>query len=112
MSTARHSHINGLTEKVNQTMQTLLRCYCAESGVDWNLHLIMVEMYYNCSINEASTRSPFEVVYNYQPSTPADRLLPMVDAKADAIDRLTLITDIRDVVNQQLKLSKERMASR
>ena len=29
MSTARHPHTDGSTERVNQTMQTLLRCYCA-----------------------------------------------------------------------------------
>jgi hypothetical protein len=33
MRAARHPRIGGLTERVNQTMQTtLLRCYCAESG--------------------------------------------------------------------------------
>ena len=50
----------------------------------------MVEFYYNCSINEATTHSP------YQPSTPADRLIPMATATADASDRSTFIADIRD----------------
>jgi transposase InsO family protein len=34
MSTARHPRTNGLTERVNQTMQLLLRCYCEKSGFD------------------------------------------------------------------------------
>ena len=92
-------------------MQTLLRCDCAESGFDWTSHLSMAEFNNNCSINEATTHSPFEVVYGYQPSTPADRLVPLAGATSDVIDRLTLIVDIRDVVNQLLKLSKERMAA-
>ncbi len=75
-------------------MHTPLRCDCAESGFDWTSHLSMVEFYYKCSINEATKHSPFEVVYGYQPSTPAHRLLPMVGATADAADRLTLIADI------------------
>ena len=54
MSTARHPRTDGLIERVNQTMQTLLRCYCAKSGFDWTSHLSMVEFYYNCSINEAT----------------------------------------------------------
>ena len=69
-------------------MKTLLRCYCAESGFDWTSHLNMVEFYYKCSINEATTQSPFEVMYGYQPSTPAGHLLPMAGATADAVDRL------------------------
>ena len=63
MSTARHPRNDGLTERVNQTMQTPLRCYCSESGFDWTSHLSMVEFYYNCSINEATTHSPFVVMY-------------------------------------------------
>ena len=39
-------------------------------------------------------------------------MLPMVGATAVAADRLALIADIRDVVIQLLKLSKERMAAR
>ncbi len=36
----------------------------------------------------------------------------MAGATADSADRLALITDIRDVVNQLLRLYKERMAAR
>jgi hypothetical protein len=35
--------------------------------------------------------SPFEVMYGYQPSTPADRLLPLVGATMDASDVLSLV---------------------
>ena len=45
-------------------------------------------------------------------STLVDRLLPLIGATAEAADRLTMIKDIRDVVNQLIKLSKERMAAR
>ncbi len=112
MSTARPPRTDGLTERVNQTMQTLLRCYCAESGFDWTSHLSMVEFYYNCSTNEATSHSPFEVLYGFQPSTPVDRLLPLSSATAEAADRLTMISEIRDVVYELIKLSKQRMAAR
>ena len=111
-STVRHPRTNSLTERVNQTMQSLLRYDCAEYGFDLTPHLSMVEFYYNCSITEATTHSPFEVMYGYQPSTLADRLLPLVGATMDATDILTLIPNIRDDFNKLQKLSKERMASR
>jgi hypothetical protein len=72
----------------------------------------MVELYYNCYINEAASHSPFEVMYGFQPSTHVDRLLPLIDATAEAVDRLTMIKDIRDVVHQLIKLLKERMVAR
>ena len=72
----------------------------------------MVEFYYNSSINEATTHAPFEVMYAYQPSILADRLFQLAGGATDAANRLTLIADIRYVVNQILKLSKERIATR
>jgi len=111
-STTRHPRIDGLAERVNESMQTLLRCYCAESGSNWASHLSMVEFYYNCSTNEAVRHSPFEVMYGFQTSTPANRLLHLAGAIADAADRLTNIVEIRDDVKQLLILSKERMAAR
>jgi hypothetical protein len=100
MSTSRHSRTNGLVERVNQTMRTFLRCYYAKSGFDWTSHLSIAKFYYNCSINEATSHSPFEVMYRFQPSTPVNRLLPLAGATAEAINRVTMITDIGDVVHQ------------
>jgi hypothetical protein len=71
----------------------------------------MIDFNYNCSIKEASTHSPIEVIYGYKPSTPVDRLLPLIGATANALDRLTLIADIRDIVNLLVKLSKERIVA-
>jgi hypothetical protein len=53
ISTFRHPRTDGLTERVNQIMRTLLRCYCATSGVYGTSHLSMVKFYSTCSINEA-----------------------------------------------------------
>jgi len=57
MSTARHPQTDGLNERVNKKMQILLRCYTTESGFDWVSHFAMVELYYNCPINEVSKHS-------------------------------------------------------
>ena len=45
MSTARHPRTDGSTERVNQTMQTLLRGYCSKFGVNWTSHLSMVDFF-------------------------------------------------------------------
>ena len=60
----------------------------------------MSEFYCNCSINEVTQHSPFEVMYGYQPFTLADRQLPLTDVTLDIVDRLTLFADIRHVVKQ------------
>ncbi len=58
----------------------------------------MVKISYNCSLNEATSHSPFEVMYGLHPSTPIDRLLPFVGDTAEAVDILTMIANIKDVV--------------
>jgi hypothetical protein len=88
LSKARYPQTNGLTERVNEMMQILLRCYANESGFDWVYYLPMVEFYYNCSINESSKLSPFEVSYGFQPAFLADRLLLLTWAPAFVVDRL------------------------
>jgi hypothetical protein len=71
----------------------------------------MVEFYYNCSINEASNHSPFELSYGFQPATLADRLLPLTGSLSLVADRLTVLASVRDVVRELLTLSKQRMAA-
>jgi hypothetical protein len=112
MSTARHPRTDGFTERVSETVQTLLRCYCPESGSDRASYLSMVEYCYNCVTNEVARHSPFEVMHGFQPSTPADRLFPLSGTTMDAADRLTNNLVIRNVFKQTLILSKERMTTR
>jgi hypothetical protein len=110
MSIVRHPLTDDLTFK--ETVQTLLRCYCTESSLDWASRLSMAEFYYYCSTNQAARYLPFEMIYGFQSSTPADRLLPLVRTSAEAADRFTNIVEIRYVVKQLLILSKERMTAR
>jgi hypothetical protein len=74
MSSARHLQIDGLTERVNETMRILLRCYRTKSRFDKVSQLPMVLLYCNCSINEASTYFPIEMSYGFQPATLTDIL--------------------------------------
>jgi len=112
MSNAQHPRTGGLTERVSQTMQTMLRSYCATYRFNWTLHLSVCFLLIICLINEPNVHSPFEEMYGYQPPTFAKHLLPLHGTTANATDILPLITDIRDIVIQLLTLSKERMAAK
>jgi len=97
MSTARHPQTYGFTERVNETMQIVLRCYTIQSGFDWVSQLSMVEFDYNCNIIEASKHSPFEVSYGFQLANLVDRLFSLTGAPARVADRLTEFASVRDV---------------
>ena len=61
-----------------------------------------VEFNYNCSINEAFQHSSFKVMHGYQPSTNEDRPLLLTGANADTTDRLRIVSDIRNVLMQNI----------
>ena len=102
MSTARHPQTDGLTERFNETMQILLLFYTNEYGVDWVYYSPVVKFYYNCRVNEASKHASFEVSYEFQPTTPANKLLPLTGAPAHVADRITELASVRDVVRELL----------
>jgi hypothetical protein len=72
----------------------------------------MVEIYCNCSINEASQHFSFEVSYGFQPTTHGDRLFPLTGAPAFVVDHLAELASVIDVDQELLTLSKQRMVAR
>jgi hypothetical protein len=60
MSTAYHPQTDGQTERMNRTMQTMLRSY-AERREDWEEWLSFVAAAYNSTPQESTKRTPFEM---------------------------------------------------
>jgi len=114
-STSRRPQTDGLTERVNETMQSLLRCVCAEAGYDWASHLDMVEFAYNSTVGDAAKHSAFEITYGYNPPGPADLMFSKetaIKGNTAAIDRLQNLHDTQEVVKELIYLSKQRMMAR
>jgi hypothetical protein len=67
MSSAYHPQSDSQTERVNQRMETFLRCFgsaCPTKWLDW---LYLAEFWYNSSWHSDLGFSPFEVLYGYDP---------------------------------------------
>lgn len=67
MSSSYHPQSDGQTERVNQCLETFLRCFvhaCPHKWIDW---LYLAEFWYNSSWHSALKMSPFEVLYGYAP---------------------------------------------
>ena len=67
MSTAYHPQSDGQTERVNQCMETYLRCFVQACPRCWSRWLLSAEFWYNTSSHSALGQTPFEVLYGFPP---------------------------------------------
>ncbi|KAI3351293.1 hypothetical protein L3Q82_005837 [Scortum barcoo] len=67
LSSGYHSESNGQTERLNQELETCLKCLVAQNQTTWSQHLTWVEYAHNSLPTAATGLSHFQVVYGYQP---------------------------------------------
>lgn len=108
MSTAYHPQSDGQTERVNQCLETFLRCYVHACPSKWSSWLHLAEYWYNCSFHSAIGRSPFEAMYGY---LPAHFGITAADATGHQdlqswLEERQLMTDL---IRQHLLRAKTRM---
>ena len=72
MPTAHRPQTDGLSERFNESMQHLLRCYVCETDDQWVDALPMIEFCFDNAVNESLRISPFEANYAFKPLTPLD----------------------------------------
>jgi putative transposase len=90
MSSNRHPETDGLTERVNNTLQLLLRCFCCYDGSDWTTLLPQVEFAYNASRALGIEHTPFEANFGFSPEEPpylVFRMRPSIPVSQDATSR-------------------------
>jgi hypothetical protein len=94
MSTSRHPQTDGQTERMNRTLEEMLRSFVAYDMRDWDTLLPAVEFAYNDSVQGSTRHSPFFMNYGFNPRSPVG-LLPQsrparCPAAADVLNRITV----------------------
>ena len=67
MSTAFHPQTDGQTERVNRTIEQMLRTYIQSQQEEWPLLLPAQELAYNCASHSSTGLSPFEIMIGENP---------------------------------------------
>jgi transposase InsO family protein len=62
-STVYHPETDGQTERMNQTLEDMLRMYVMDQQKNWEEFLLLVEFTYNNSYQSTIKMMPFEFLY-------------------------------------------------
>jgi hypothetical protein len=67
MSSAYHPQSDRQTKRLNQCMETFLRCFANACPRKWLQWVPLAEFWYNTSFHTTIGRSPFDALYGYSP---------------------------------------------
>uniref|UniRef100_A0A3P9M1D4 Gypsy retrotransposon integrase-like protein 1 n=1 Tax=Oryzias latipes TaxID=8090 RepID=A0A3P9M1D4_ORYLA len=67
LTSGYHPESNGQTERLNQQLETGLRCLVSQNPSTWSRHLVWVEYAHNTLPTSATGFSPFKCVFGYEP---------------------------------------------
>ena len=71
LSTAYHPQTDGQTERVNRTLEDMLRHWCSPDQDDWDDHLKLAEFACNNATHASTGETPFMLTFGQHPLTPA-----------------------------------------
>lgn len=66
-STAYHPQTDGQTKRVNQCLETYLRCMTSLKPKAWGKWLSFVEFWYNTNFHSTIKMSPYQAMYGWVP---------------------------------------------
>lgn len=98
LSTANHPQTDGQTERLNRTIEDMLRCVVNYHQSDWDEKLPLVEFAYNNSVNASTKMTPFHLDTGRDPLLPQDLLTHVHDLETRNEAANELATHLRNIV--------------
>ena len=101
-STTYHPQTNGLVERQNRTLVTMLRVYCSRYMTDWDRYLPQVMVAYNSTQHSTTGVSPHMMLTGHEKSLPLTFFYPEYEGKKTSPQ-----VYVRDVIRRQQEFRQE-----
>jgi hypothetical protein len=106
LSSANHPQTDGQTERMNRTLEEMLRSYVSPFHDNWDDHLIACEFAYNSASQASTGHSPFFLNFGFDPNVPLTLLAPAAPAPAASASS-TPVNAAADAYLQRLRTASE-----
>ncbi|CAF1052565.1 unnamed protein product [Brachionus calyciflorus] len=74
-TSAYHPQCNGITERFNRTLKTMLSCFSNENQNNWDQLIKKLAFAYNSSVHNATNYTPYELMFGRKPKLPIDLVI-------------------------------------
>jgi transposase InsO family protein len=110
LSTAYHPQTDGQSERVNQCLESYLRCMAFQEPKKWASWLALAEWWYNTSYHTALKMSPFQALYVFPPPMINELALPgpeETEARDFIAEKQNMLTKLKENLAQaQARMKK------
>ena len=106
MSTAFHPQTDGQTERMNRTLEDMLRAFVSYKQDDWDKYLAAAEFAYNSAPNALTGISPFKLNYGAKPLAPMALLTKPLDTIPAFAEFMEEISNHTRAASDSLALAK------
>ena len=113
VTTPYHPICNGLVERLNGTLKTILKRLCAERPEDWDRYLPATLFAYREVPQESLGFSPFELIYGHSVRGPMDVLKTLwtKEVEDQSVETsYSYVTNLKERIEQTCKLAQEELA--
>lgn len=83
-SMAYHPKTNALSERANQWVEGYLKSFCNYQQDDWASCLPLAEFAHNNQVNQTTGKTPFQVLYGYEPQWHPELFSPNIPTAPEA----------------------------
>ena len=80
-----HPQTDGIVERYNRTLISMLRCLSADEKANWKDHIQSLTYAYNCTRHETTGYSPFYLMFGRKPRLPVDVFLGKEEQYCDSV---------------------------